>query len=56
MSNENGIQIIGDKVYYRMEPVATINELNRNKAVDEFKMLLINSNKSKFENEGYNHD
>ena len=48
MSNTNHIQIIGDRVYYKMELVANLNEMSMKKTIlDEFKLKLIGLNADK---------
>lgn len=47
----NRIQIIGNKVYYNMECVAILNELNYTTNFLEFKQMLLKINKERNENE-----
>ena len=39
-NNANGVQIIGDKVYYKMQHVATLNEMTMSSELQEFKKYL----------------
>ena len=47
-SNANGIQIIGSKVYYKMQHVANLSDFNVGQSMDEFKLKLISLNEDKY--------
>ena len=45
MTYSNHIQIIGNRIYYKMELVATLNEMSMQKTIlEEFKNKLISLN------------
>ena len=48
---KNDIQIIGNKVYYKMVCVAILNELAYSKELFDFKKLLVKINEERNEHE-----